>query len=206
MVTSTRALGVSRVSRRAHPELTTGTSSSRSRAQVERGYQRPIMDRLVRGLLFTLFPHPERLRVLALGLVLVTPVRDAAERLGHRPSAATGTRHVRSARAERDARRPAPPGAETPRPSWPTSLPRGAVHGLCPARLPRCGQRGHRARPRLRRLRCHRPVRSGVLRGAGRPHGKARGGPPACAEHDRRVRGAWVGADRRERGGMRFDP
>lgn len=39
-----------------------------TRAQIERGYRRPPLDRLFRRLIFALFPHPARLRALALAL------------------------------------------------------------------------------------------------------------------------------------------
>jgi glycolate dehydrogenase iron-sulfur subunit len=41
-----------------------------TRAQIERNYRRPFFDRLFRKLIFALFPHPERLRRLALPLWL----------------------------------------------------------------------------------------------------------------------------------------
>lgn len=39
-----------------------------TRAQIERNYQRPLLDRLFRKLIFWLFPHPNRLRLLMLPL------------------------------------------------------------------------------------------------------------------------------------------
>jgi glycolate oxidase iron-sulfur subunit len=39
-----------------------------TRAQIERNYRRPLLDRLFRKLIFALFPHPRRLRWLALPL------------------------------------------------------------------------------------------------------------------------------------------
>ena len=35
-----------------------------TRAQIERNYRRPLFDRLFRSLIFALFPHPRRLRLL----------------------------------------------------------------------------------------------------------------------------------------------
>ena len=39
-----------------------------TRAQIERNYRRPFLDRLFRKLIFSLFPHPNRLRLLMLPL------------------------------------------------------------------------------------------------------------------------------------------
>ena len=55
-----------------------------TRAQVERNYSRPLRDRLVRALLFALFPHPRRLRAASLPLWLYqrTGLRRLARRSG----------------------------------------------------------------------------------------------------------------------------
>jgi glycolate oxidase iron-sulfur subunit len=48
-----------------------GPLIERTRAQIERRYRRPAGDRLFRGALFAILPHPRRLRVLLLPLVLL---------------------------------------------------------------------------------------------------------------------------------------
>jgi len=41
-----------------------------TRAEVERGHRRPVADRLFRGLIFSLFPYPRRLRLALLGQIV----------------------------------------------------------------------------------------------------------------------------------------
>jgi len=53
-----------------------------TRAQVERNHPRPLSDRLFRALLFTLFPHPRRLRAASLPLWLYQ--RTGLQRLARR--------------------------------------------------------------------------------------------------------------------------
>ncbi|HEX7959260.1 MAG TPA: heterodisulfide reductase-related iron-sulfur binding cluster [Terriglobales bacterium] len=53
-----------------------------TRAQIERNFPRSIADRLFRKLIFALFPHPQRLRVMALPLLFYQ--RSGLKRLLHR--------------------------------------------------------------------------------------------------------------------------
>jgi glycolate oxidase iron-sulfur subunit len=53
-----------------------------TRAQIETHYERPLSDRLFRGLAFRLFPYRARMRVLLLPVVVTRPLVRLAERIG----------------------------------------------------------------------------------------------------------------------------
>jgi glycolate oxidase iron-sulfur subunit len=58
----------------------------RTRAVVETHHRRPLLERVFRRLLFSTLPYPHRLRLLALPLLLVQPVRRARSLLGLLPA------------------------------------------------------------------------------------------------------------------------
>lgn len=53
-----------------------------TRSQIERHHRRPLHERWFRGLAFATFPHPARMRLLLLPLVIVGPVLALIDRLG----------------------------------------------------------------------------------------------------------------------------
>jgi glycolate oxidase iron-sulfur subunit len=59
-----------------------GPLIEKTRAQIEKHYDRPAGERLFRSLLFSLIPYPNRLRVAMAPLVVVGPVLRALERSG----------------------------------------------------------------------------------------------------------------------------
>jgi glycolate dehydrogenase iron-sulfur subunit len=59
-----------------------GPLIERTRAQIERHYQRPLGERVFRSLLFAVLPYPRRLRLAMAPLVILGPVLRALERSG----------------------------------------------------------------------------------------------------------------------------
>ncbi len=59
-----------------------GPLIERTRAQIERHYDRPAGERLFRSLLFALLPYPGRLRIAMAPLVVLGPILRALERTG----------------------------------------------------------------------------------------------------------------------------
>ena len=59
-----------------------GPLIERTRAQIERAYDRPAADRLFRAILFALLPYPGRLRLAMVPLVVLGPVLRGLERAG----------------------------------------------------------------------------------------------------------------------------
>lgn len=59
-----------------------GPLIERTRAQIERHYERPLGERLFRSLLFALLPYPARLRLALAPLVVLGPILRALERSG----------------------------------------------------------------------------------------------------------------------------
>ena len=59
-----------------------GPLIERTRAQIERHYDRPVGERLFRSLLFALLPYPARLRIAMAPLVVFGPILRALERSG----------------------------------------------------------------------------------------------------------------------------
>jgi glycolate oxidase iron-sulfur subunit len=59
-----------------------GPLIEKTRAQIERHYERPAGDRLFRSLLFALLPYPSRLRVAMAPLVILGPLLRVLERSG----------------------------------------------------------------------------------------------------------------------------
>ena len=75
--TSTSASAAWRASRRVPSGVKYDRLIESTRAQVERHYQRPLADRLFRWLIFSLFPHPARLRAHAVAHVALSALRPA---------------------------------------------------------------------------------------------------------------------------------
>jgi len=59
-----------------------GPLIERTRAQIERHYERPFGERLFRSLLFSILPYPGRLRLAMAPLVILGPILRALERSG----------------------------------------------------------------------------------------------------------------------------
>jgi glycolate dehydrogenase iron-sulfur subunit len=59
-----------------------GPLIERTRAQIERHYDRPLGERVFRSLLFAVLPYPARLRLVMAPLVIVGPILRALERSG----------------------------------------------------------------------------------------------------------------------------
>jgi glycolate oxidase iron-sulfur subunit len=59
-----------------------GPLIERTRAQIEKHYDRPLGDRLFRSLLFSLLPYPGRMRIAMAPLVVLGPMLRAMERSG----------------------------------------------------------------------------------------------------------------------------
>src|SRR6185503_1199864 len=59
-----------------------GPLIERTRAQIERYYDRPLGERLFRSLLFAVLPYPARLRLAMAPLVILGPIFRALERSG----------------------------------------------------------------------------------------------------------------------------
>lgn len=59
-----------------------GPLIERTRAQIERHYERPFGERLFRSMLFSVLPYPSRLRLAMAPLVVVGPILRALERSG----------------------------------------------------------------------------------------------------------------------------
>jgi glycolate oxidase iron-sulfur subunit len=59
-----------------------GPLIERTRAQIERHYERPLAERMFRSLLFALLPYPARLRLVLAPLVAIGPMLRALERSG----------------------------------------------------------------------------------------------------------------------------
>jgi glycolate dehydrogenase iron-sulfur subunit len=59
-----------------------GPLIERTRAQIERRYQRPFGERLFRSLLFSVLPYPARLRIVMAPLVILGPFLRALDRSG----------------------------------------------------------------------------------------------------------------------------
>ena len=59
-----------------------GPLIERTRAQIEKHYDRPLADRLFRSLLFSLLPYPGRMRIAMAPLVVFGPILRALERSG----------------------------------------------------------------------------------------------------------------------------
>ena len=144
-----------------------------TRAQVERNHERSAGDKALRGLIFSLFPHPRRLQAAA---------RSAARAAGHR--AGPGAAAYRPARAHgapargdgepRPAPRLARAAAALHRGLGAATRRRRHAHRLCPGRLlPRRELRDGPGAPGGG-VRRRRPAVAGLLRcavGAQRPRG-----------------------------------
>ena len=59
-----------------------------ARAHINEMYKRPLLDRVMRGFLATVLPHPMRLRVAMIAAVVAKPLAPLFERLGLKPVAA----------------------------------------------------------------------------------------------------------------------
>jgi glycolate oxidase iron-sulfur subunit len=59
-----------------------GPLIERTRAQIERHYERPLAERLFRSMLFSILPYPSRLRVAMAPLVVFGPILRTLERSG----------------------------------------------------------------------------------------------------------------------------
>src|SRR5262249_30916705 len=95
-----------------------GPLIERTRAQIERHFERPAGERLFRSVLFSLIPYPARLRVAMLPLLIVGPILKALERSGLLNFLPPRVRSLVSV---------------APQPTW------GALFGGVPSRTPASG-------------------------------------------------------------------
>ena len=181
-----------------------GPLIERTRAQIERHYERSWADRLFRAGVFSLVPYPNRMRVVLAPLVVLGAAVRAFGRsrlvegvAGARPRAAgacaardVGVADRPHRRADAGRRRAASPGRPADRLRAAARLPEGQCRdGLCAVRG---------------RVRRHRAAATGVLRRAGPARRAARGGARLRTPVDRGVRNERRRPDRRQRGRLRI--
>ena len=147
------------------------TLIEQTRAQVERNYDRSKKDRALRGLVFSLFPHPRRLRLLRgpLRLLQASGLDRAMRRTGLLDRMAPQLAAMERLAPRLDQGR-APAGAHRGVGSAPCG--RRSAHRLRPGRVLPGRQRRDGARAAGRGLRRGRPQDAGLLRrpvGAQRP-------------------------------------
>ena len=161
-----------------------------TRAQIERNYQRPFLDRLFRRLIFWLFPHPNRLRLLMLPLWLYqrSGLRWLLRKSGLLRLLPERLRSMESLLPEIQLRRmflSIPRACSTGMQAAPAGW---CAAGLCATRSLQQRKCGNRSRARRARLRSHRAAGARMLRCNDGAHRTRTGGIECSAASHRSLR------------------
>jgi glycolate oxidase iron-sulfur subunit len=158
-----------------------------ARAYIEARYKRPLMDRLLRRTLAMILPHPRRFRLALLAAKVGRPFAPLLPDARLRAMLRMAPKSI-----------PPVSRAEDPRPirRKGAQAPRGAAHGMRPARSRSGHQRGRDPPPHPHGRRGRDPQGPGLLRGADAPHGTRGPGPRHGRRQRARLRGPSTRASR----------